>query len=70
MLRSEDAGELLTMAEAARVAGISRQAIESAVKSGAITHTTISIPAKRIRLADVLAYRERTGGTPGRPRKD
>ena len=60
--------ELLTFAEAARIAGISRQALESAILSGTLEAVEIQVKAYRLRRADVLAHVARTEGTVGRPR--
>ena len=56
------------MAEAARVAGVSRQAIEDAINRGTLAHVTIKVPATRVRRCDVVAYARRTAGQLGRPK--
>lgn len=63
-------GELITFAEAARIAGISRQALESAVLTGSLKPIEITLKAYRLRRSDVLAHVQRTKGTVGRPRKE
>ena len=60
--------DLLTMSEAARVAGVSKQAIEDAIKRATLPHVVVKIPAKRVFRSDVVEYANRTHGRPGRPR--
>jgi predicted DNA-binding transcriptional regulator AlpA len=52
-----DRGDLLlTSAEVARLAGISRQAIDAHADAGDLPSTTVLVPARRFREADVLAW--------------
>lgn len=65
---SGHSNDLLTISEAARVVGVSKQAIEDAIRRDALPHVVVKIPAKRIFRRDVVAYAKRTKGRPGRPR--
>jgi len=58
---------LLTIREAAELAGVSRQAIEQAIARGILPAETVQVDATRLRRADVLRYARRTGGKVGRP---
>jgi hypothetical protein len=47
---------VVTMAEAARRLGITRQAIQDLVNRGELEPVVVLLPARRLRLADVLAH--------------
>lgn len=59
---------LLTITEAARESGITKQAICAAMKRGDLPFTVVHIEARRIREKDLATYISRTGGKPGRPK--
>jgi excisionase family DNA binding protein len=59
--------DLLTIGEAARLVGLSRESIREAVARGTLPSVAIPMPAVRIRRADILAHRKRTRGRSGRP---
>jgi len=60
-----DAGEWITKAEAARVRGVTRQAIAKLVSKGKLT--TLEIAGHTlVKRADVEAYRPEPGGRPAR----
>jgi excisionase family DNA binding protein len=65
--RSRSGLALLTMSEAAREAGVTKQAIRDAVNRGALPYVTIQVPAMRIDRDALRAYIAITGGNPGRP---
>ena len=60
--------DLLTISEAARLVGLSKQAVEGAVTRGDLPHVVEMVPARRIRRAEIVAYADRTQGKVGRPR--
>lgn len=60
-----DASEWITMAEAARVRGVTRQAIAKLVRKGKFT--TLEIAGRTlVKRADVEAYKPESGGRPTR----
>ncbi len=63
------ANDELTISEAAKIVGVSRQAIFAAVDRGVLPYVERTIHVRRVRLEDVRAYIASTGGTVGRPRK-
>ena len=62
------ADDLLTISEAARLVGLSRQAVEIACTRGTIPVKFVKVPVARVRRADILAHAKRTGRKRGRPR--
>lgn len=60
--------DLLTISEAARLVGLSKQTVSEAVTRGDLLYKTLMVPVRRIRRADILAYFERTQGRVGRPK--
>lgn len=60
--------DLLTIAEAAKLAGISEVSIIKAMDRGTLPYVQIFVKVRRLRPAAVLAHVERTGRKPGRPK--
>ncbi len=59
--------DLLTIAEAARVAGISRMALIQAMNRGTLPFETVKVKQRRLKREDVLAHVRRTKRRPCRP---
>lgn len=51
--------DVLTPSEAARIVGVSRQAINDALNRGDLRSLIVQVPSRRILRSDVMAYKKR-----------